>query len=599
MINFTNKYKDRTPEETIEIIKSFFYRNKLEIKVVENRKTEIGTYSCHVELYKGHNLVLGTNGKGMTEIYSLASGYAELYERFCNKMNYIASVFALRKMEELRELTHFTFAPDEKLEEPSNAIIGLDALYNSLTKIFPNENMLNQFFDIITNGQAICLPYSNINNFNEQIWIDPRATKFILGSVGMAAGNSYAEALTQGISEIYEHIANVQFYSDEQERYYAINLDKIENPELKNIVDVIRNKGYKIYVLDLSYNFNCPVLIAILINCFDKSIYTNFGSHPNFDIAFERIFTELYQGIDNFYITPKVHKPFYDFTLGEIIDKFFVSGSGEAPVIPEYIFDRIEYVDNYNQNIYLPKNCDCENNEILNQYYYNLNEQLGLQMWVRNYGLDPNMMALHILTNSEVINRNKALNYEKMSPLVKASVLSFCSEIKKLTDEFLSDDDIDLKIYKICSTAEISKHNGLDDNRYGSFIGNILWADPLNPIPGINLFLLDNLKSIQMDDNQGMQTFFNTIFHPYYKLYDSLYNYVKCDKYSNEEIKHIFENIFDTEITDEDIANYNNGKYLIQKIYLEPFQEYFNSLEYSELVSSMFIPGLNLQKRVE
>jgi len=55
----------------------------------------------------------------------------------------------------------------------------------------------------------------------------------------MAAGNTFYEAFNQAMSEIYEHYITGHYMTDIQDKYYSIDLDCIENPELKKIIDII------------------------------------------------------------------------------------------------------------------------------------------------------------------------------------------------------------------------------------------------------------------------------------------------------------------------------------------------------------------------
>lgn len=81
--NFNTKYKARTPEDTISIIKNFFEGRGYTLTEV-TFQTEAGTWTVHIELFDKGFYILQSNGKGMTKLFSLASGYAELYERYCN-----------------------------------------------------------------------------------------------------------------------------------------------------------------------------------------------------------------------------------------------------------------------------------------------------------------------------------------------------------------------------------------------------------------------------------------------------------------------------------------------------------------------------------
>jgi ribosomal protein S12 methylthiotransferase accessory factor YcaO len=44
----------------------------------------------------------------------------------------------------------------------------------------------------------------------------------------------------------------------------------------------------------MSYNFNVPVLMSLAVNKTTHAISVNLGASPIFDIACERIITELY-----------------------------------------------------------------------------------------------------------------------------------------------------------------------------------------------------------------------------------------------------------------------------------------------------------------
>jgi len=76
--------------------------------------------------------------------------------------------------------------------------------------------------------------------------------------------------------------------------YTAINIDKITDPVLRPIIDNIQKIGYKLYLIDLSCNFNVPTLMSILIDENKGLLNINFGSFPVFEIAAERVLTELY-----------------------------------------------------------------------------------------------------------------------------------------------------------------------------------------------------------------------------------------------------------------------------------------------------------------
>jgi hypothetical protein len=95
-----NSYKERNPLKTIEIIYNFFANNKnFNIKIAQNvYNTESKTYWCAIELYYKNQIYLCSNGKGTTEELCLASGFGELFERFCSQKNIYDSYAACLKL---------------------------------------------------------------------------------------------------------------------------------------------------------------------------------------------------------------------------------------------------------------------------------------------------------------------------------------------------------------------------------------------------------------------------------------------------------------------------------------------------------------------
>ena len=112
--NFDTKYKARTPEDTISIIKNFFEGRGYTLTEV-TFQTEAGTWTVHIELFDKGFYILQSNGKGMTKLFSLASGYAELYERYCNMHPILSNkIFQKRFFNNNFEKNGFYFQKGEK-----------------------------------------------------------------------------------------------------------------------------------------------------------------------------------------------------------------------------------------------------------------------------------------------------------------------------------------------------------------------------------------------------------------------------------------------------------------------------------------------------
>ena len=115
MADLSTHYKEISPEQTVQNVRKFFNDNGFTIKMTENYESESSTWFCHVDLYLNDYRISGANGKGVSEIYSLASGHAELYERFCNGMMFGANPWWNKSIIKMNQEKHgYSLRADEK-----------------------------------------------------------------------------------------------------------------------------------------------------------------------------------------------------------------------------------------------------------------------------------------------------------------------------------------------------------------------------------------------------------------------------------------------------------------------------------------------------
>ena len=206
MSNYS-KYKDRTPEETVELIKSIL--NDIGLSPVLNWNDDAydGAKSCRVSLYPTK---LGTNGKGTDKKYSEASGFAELMERLNN------SLITLRdKRDSYTKEAGFNVFPDEKMISIYDIISNPDPYMSyffeamCLSEIGSQVEFL-QFMSRILgyeNDMLLCVPFADPLN-DRVVYLPIDIVHMICGSNGMAAGNTLIEAMVQGMSEVFERAAS-------------------------------------------------------------------------------------------------------------------------------------------------------------------------------------------------------------------------------------------------------------------------------------------------------------------------------------------------------------------------------------------------------
>jgi ribosomal protein S12 methylthiotransferase accessory factor len=116
----------------------------------------------------------------------------------------------------------------------------------------------------------------------------------------MCAGNSISEALIEGICEIFERYVLKIIYTDK-----SCSLPKISEEYLKttcfwDFIVHLQLLGYSVAVHDCSLGGKYPV-VGLFME-YAGSTHFNLGSAPDFILALERCFTEIFQGksVENF-----------------------------------------------------------------------------------------------------------------------------------------------------------------------------------------------------------------------------------------------------------------------------------------------------------
>lgn len=190
----------------------------------------------------------------------------------------------------------------------------------------------------------------------------------IIGSNGLSAGNSLEEALVQGCCELYEREFITDFCYNKITNFYQLNINNLDI-QYQQYVQQLQNKNIEVTIYDCSYYMNTPVIMIIL---FDKNNHTfsyDFGSHPIFNIALERCFTEVFQG----YILIENSRKYQNIrlyqqnTCTDIGSKFLVSSDHLYGYINQNVIFNSKIVETYNTNVFISNiNNDITNIDLLN-----------------------------------------------------------------------------------------------------------------------------------------------------------------------------------------------------------------------------------------
>ena len=291
-----SKHKDRTPEQTVAAIKSILDGLGIQTEVVGHNHPFQGTYSNHVQIV---GTKIGSNGKGTTESYALASGYAELIERLQNGM----AAHRQFRTQLFQEYGFYRFA-DERLASAEEVLDDPDGIASSwfdYVGLEPREErlellrLISQCAYARDDGKSPVIPYIDV--FNGGItWIPMGLMDIVMGTNGLSAGNTMDEALIQALSEIYERYAQ-RCIVREQLTPPAIPREYLELAGLREtIADIERGGRYRVSVLDCSLGRGYPVAASIIRDLTRGTFGVRFGSHPSFAVAVERTLTEAYQG---------------------------------------------------------------------------------------------------------------------------------------------------------------------------------------------------------------------------------------------------------------------------------------------------------------
>lgn len=222
-------------------------------------------------------------GKGVTYDASICSGYAETLER----------------------LQNLQFFPES-----------MDLFYNiSDFKTYADERIA---------GNRIYLPFYKVNSNSieyldiENIWDSQKSN-------GMASGNTYYEAIVQGLCEIFERFVEREIYTnnytppDVSREYLRSNYTF----QYRIITELENKLNVKILVKDCSLFNAFPVVALIIIDNKDKTYKKVFGSHPLFEEALNRCLSELLQkdslsfeeiktlNFTNIYLSEYYNKPYF------------------------------------------------------------------------------------------------------------------------------------------------------------------------------------------------------------------------------------------------------------------------------------------------
>lgn len=294
-----NFYKNCSPEETIHRIREILYQ--CGIYIMELSDTQDGFYHSHLHIANKELLQFGiqTNGKGMTPAYSLASAYAEMMERLQNRVLLGGGSRATRtyldtlpqdslyrqKLEEADAVLEYDAFPDEQKMKLTDYFNSPDCIFLENQKQYTLQHGETDF---LQNATMTCVPFYDV--FHHKMKLIPQGV--YTSSNGMCAGNTPAEALVQGFSEIFERYALRKIMLEECVPP-QIPLDYFAGTSIYDKIQRLENR--KIIVLDCSFGMELPVVGALIIDTEHYRYRLMMAGAATATVALERCLTEHFQ----------------------------------------------------------------------------------------------------------------------------------------------------------------------------------------------------------------------------------------------------------------------------------------------------------------
>ncbi len=326
-----------SPEETVarfqERLRAVDLDILKEIRRIDNGRLDIPVYFsvCGEDARR----IIGNKkqmGKGSTPEQSRASACMELGERF--------SFFSF-----LRDNDNFLTGDYAAMEAAGHPVLPIETLLQSVHDSQLDAGLLRQLLAglplrwtwalRLSDDAPVLVPFSwfyAINEFN-----------------GPSAGNTYEEAVLQGISEVVERHVCALITRDRLPAP-AIDLDSVTDPVARELLDKFSRNGIQLYCNDFSLDTGIPTVGALAWDpaTFPEQseiVYTA-GTTPDANKALIRALTEVAQLAG-------------DFNTGS---NYVASG------LPKPLsFDEVEHVINPGRTIALTEMADLRDDDILQE----------------------------------------------------------------------------------------------------------------------------------------------------------------------------------------------------------------------------------------
>jgi YcaO-like protein with predicted kinase domain len=162
------------------------------------------------------------------------------------------------------------------------------------------EGFVQSYFDRLKAHNlpgVVAVPFYCSRSKQEE-YLPINLIKTSCGTNGMAAGNSYNEAVYQALCELMERWAAARIFFDRLTPPTIPDDYLKQYPAEFNIIENIQKSGkYSVTIKDFSAGLRLPSVGVIVRNTQKNSYRLNVGCDTSFQVALSRCLTEVYQGM--------------------------------------------------------------------------------------------------------------------------------------------------------------------------------------------------------------------------------------------------------------------------------------------------------------
>ncbi|MCC5791659.1 MAG: YcaO-like family protein [Legionellaceae bacterium] len=243
MIDLGGTYRECSAEETLRRIQPWLLEPFAITRVADVTGLDDIGIDTAISYRPNAKTLSCSQGKGLSKTLAKVSALMESIETWhaeeCPPADRIGSYHDLSQQERLLAL-----------DQDSLSIIPEHLPHFRLEWLQARE--LNSDSAVYIPRAMVCIDHQQAN-YSKLI--------FFSNTNGLASGNSFAEAMCHAVYEVIERHA----YTLHGKRFSRqCDLDSIQHPLCRQMIDRIKRKGYRLYIFDCTSTINIPVYQAIL-----------------------------------------------------------------------------------------------------------------------------------------------------------------------------------------------------------------------------------------------------------------------------------------------------------------------------------------------